>query len=73
MPTVSVRISEEEKKRLQEIGPIAKSVREAIKFYLNTRKTKQLMSRPEELQNRNSVKTTTADVALMIAEGRRSH
>lgn len=71
MPTITVRISEEEKKMLMQYGELSKSVREAVKLYLNTKRSNKLLARLEELQKKNPVRTTTAKEVHLIAENRK--
>jgi hypothetical protein len=70
MPTITVRISEEEKKKLLQHGDLSKSVREAVRLYLNAERSRQLLTRLEELQRKNPVKTTTSKEVRMINEDR---
>jgi hypothetical protein len=70
MPTITVRISEEEKKKLLQRGELSKSVREAVKLYLDAEKSRELLARLEELQRKNPVKTTTSKEVRMINEDR---
>jgi hypothetical protein len=70
MPTITVRISEEEKKRLLQHGELSKSVREAIRLYLDTNRAKELFAKLSELQRKNPVKTTTRKEVRMINEDR---
>ena len=71
MPTISVRISEEEKRRLIQHGELSKSVREALKLYLNSDRSRELLARLDELQKKNPVLTTTAKEVRLIREDRR--
>jgi hypothetical protein len=70
MPTITVRISEEEKKRLLQHGELSKSVREAVRLYLDTDKSRELFARLNELQRKNPVKTTTRKEVRMMNEDR---
>jgi hypothetical protein len=70
MPTISVRISEQDKKRLLKHGALSKSIREALDLYLNTKQTQELLARLEKLQQRNTVKTTSAEEVRLINEDR---
>ena len=70
MPTITVRISEEEKKKLLQHGELSKSVREAVKLYLDADRSRELLARLEELQRKNPVKTTTSKEVRMINEDR---
>jgi hypothetical protein len=70
MPTITVRISEEEKKKLLQRGELSKSVREAVKLYLDADRSRELLARLEELQRKNPVKTTTSKEVRMINEDR---
>lgn len=71
MPAISVRISDEEKKRLLKHGALSKSVREALELYLSTRKSDELIRKLEKLQRENRIKTTAADDVSLINEDRR--
>ena len=70
MPTITIRISEEEKKKLLQRGEISKSVREAVKLYLDADISRELLARLEDLQKKNPVKTTTSKEVRMINEDR---
>jgi len=70
MPTISVRISEKEKKELIQYGHLSNSVREALRLYLNAKKSQQLLRKLEELQLNNPVKTTTLEEVRLIKEDR---
>jgi hypothetical protein len=71
MPTITVRISEEEKRRLLKQGALSRSVREALELYLNTKKSRELIGKLEQLQRKNPVGTTSADEVKLIAEDRK--
>lgn len=71
MPTITVRISEEEKKRLLEHGDLSKTVREAVRLYLNSDRTRELLARLDELQKKNPVRTSPTKEARLINEGRK--
>ena len=70
MPTISVRISEEEKRELVRYGSLSDSIREALRVYLNAKKSQQLLRKLEELQLNNPVKTTTLEEVRLIKEDR---
>ncbi len=70
MPTISIRISEKEKKELLQYGSLSDSVREALQVYLNTKKSQQLLHKLEELQQKNPVKTSTLEEVRLIKEDR---
>lgn len=71
MPTVSVRLSDEDKRRLAKYGSLSDGIREAIRLYINSRKTRETLSRLEELQVADGVKTKPEDEARMIREDRK--
>ena len=71
MPTISIRISEEEKKRLLKHGALSKSVREALDLYLNTKQTQELIARLEKLQQKNIVKTSSIEEVRLVNEDRK--
>ena len=70
MNTVCVRISEEEKRQLKKYGNLSHTLREAMKLYLNTKKSEELLCKLEELQKKNPVKFSTEDEVKLIREDR---
>ncbi len=66
MPTISVRISEKEKKELVQYGSLSNSIREALRLYLDSKKSRQLLRKLEELQRKNPVKTTKLQEVRLI-------
>jgi hypothetical protein len=70
MPTISVRISEQEKKRLMSYGELSTSIREAVKLYLDSKKAQEHLRKLEELQRKNPIKTTSAEEVRLIKEDR---
>ncbi|MDG6967072.1 MAG: hypothetical protein JRN03_05070 [Nitrososphaerota archaeon] len=70
MPTITVRISEDEKKRLRKHGALSKSVREALELYLSTRESDELIGSLEKLQRKNKVRTTNAEEVRLLNEDR---
>jgi len=71
MPTITVRISDDEKKRLLKHGALSKSVREALELYLNTRRSQELIEKLEKLQQRNAIRTTPTEEVKMINQDRK--
>ncbi len=71
MTTISVRVSEEEKKDLEKHGNISKVVREAITLYLTSTKSKETIERLKELQQSEKAKTTKQEEATLIRKDRR--
>ena len=59
MPTVSVRLTEEEKKELLEYGGLSKGVREGVRLYLKAQKSQEIFRKLEDLQRKNPVKTAS--------------
>ena len=70
MPMVSVRISDEDKKRLAKRGKISDEVRVAVRRYLDTEESDAVFDRLKELQERYRVKTTPEEIVKMIREDR---
>lgn len=66
MTTVSVRITEEEKRQLEKYGKLSDTLREGMKLYLNKKKSEELLCRLEELQAENSIKTSTEEDVRLI-------
>ena len=71
MPTITVRISDEEKKRLLKRGKLSNSVREALELYLNTAKSRDIIAKLEELQRKYPITTTSTEQVRMIYEDRK--
>ena len=70
MPTVSVRLTEEEKKELIEYGGLSKGVREGIRLYLKAKKSQEIFRKLGELQRKNPVKTASEKEVELIREDR---
>jgi Arc/MetJ-type ribon-helix-helix transcriptional regulator len=70
MPTISVRISEEQKRALLRYGPLSSSIRDAIRLYLDTKRSEQLLRKLQELQRGSRVQTTSVEDAKLITEDR---
>ncbi len=70
MPTITVRISEEERKKLLRHGSISSSVRDALRLYLDTKKSEELLRKLEQLQAKNPIATTTREEVRLIREDR---
>ncbi len=70
MPVITVRISDDEKRQLRSRGRISDVIREAIRFYINSRKREKALRKLEELQERYKVKTTAAEDLKLIKEDR---
>ena len=70
MSTVSVRISQEEKRQLQKYGKLSDTIRQAMKLYLNSKKSEELFSKLEKLQAENPIKTSTEQEVKLIKEDR---
>ena len=70
MPTVSVRLTEEEKKELIEYGGLSKGVREGIRLYLRAQKSREIFRKLEELQKKNPAKTASEKEVELIRQDR---
>ncbi len=70
MPTISVRVTEEELKKYQKHGPLSKTIREAMELYEKDRKKVEAIKKLEELQRENPVHITTEEIVRIIREGR---
>ena len=62
MKTVSVRISEKEKRQLKKYGKLSDTLREGMKLYLNKKKSDELLSKLEKLQAKSQIKTSIEEV-----------
>jgi uncharacterized protein YlbG (UPF0298 family) len=70
MTTVCVRISEEEKRELMKYGSLSHTMREAMKLYLNTKKSDELLKKLSDLQAKNPIKMSTEEIVRLIREDR---
>jgi hypothetical protein len=70
MKTVSVRISEEEKRQLKKYGRLSDTLREGMKLYLNKKKSDELLSKLEKLQSQSQTKTSIEEEVKLIREDR---
>ena len=71
MKTVSVRISEEEKRQLKKYGKLSDTLREGMKLYLNKKKSDELLCKLEKLQSESQIKTSTEEEVKLIREDRK--
>jgi len=70
MTTISVRLTEDEKKNLKKHGEISKVVRDAITTYLASSKSKETIKRLEELQKTDRAKTTSQQETNLLRKDR---
>jgi len=71
MKTVSVRISEEEKRQLKKFGNLSDTLREGMKLYLRKKKSEESLCKLEKLQFESQVKTSTEEEVKLIREDRK--
>ena len=71
MKTVSVRISEEEKRQLKKFGKLSDTLREGMKLYLSKKKSEELLCKLEKLQSDSQIKTSTEEEVELIREDRK--
>ena len=71
MPTISVRITDEERKKLLKYGPVSDTVRDAIDFYLAERKRREFVLRLKQFQAEHPVKVDPDEIVRIIREGRK--
>ena len=70
MPVVTVRISEEDKRRLAKRGRISDVVREAVRRYLDSEDSEEVLLRLRALQRKDRVSTSPEEIVRMIKEER---
>ena len=70
MPTVTVRISEEDRRRLAKRGKISDTIREALRRYLDSEESEAAYERLRVLQERYRVSTPPEEIVRMIKEDR---
>ena len=70
MKTVSVRVSDEEKRQLKKYGKLSDTLREGMKLYLNKKKSDELLCKLEKLQSESEIKTSIEEEVKLIREDR---
>ena len=71
MTSISVRVSEEEKRELEEYGSISEAVTEGLQLYLKRKKTGKIFRRLEKLQEKDRARTTSVEEVELIREDRK--
>jgi len=64
--TVSVKISEEEKRQLKKYGRPSDVLREGMKLFLSKKKTEELLGRLEKLRAENVIKTIIEEEVRLV-------
>lgn len=72
MTVITVRLSEKEKSSLEKYGKISDVVRQAIRVYLNDKKSREALKKLEQYQKKNPVATTRKEIVAMVREDRNS-
>lgn len=73
MTAINVRLTEKEKSILKKYGKISDLVRDAIKMYVNDKKSMEAIKKLKEYQKKNKVTTSTEEIVAMIREDRDNH
>lgn len=68
--TITVRLSEKERRELKKYGKISEVVREALHLYLRDRASRRIVSRLKELQRMTKVQTKIEDDIRLIRADR---
>jgi len=68
--TITVRLSEKEKRELQKHGKTSEVVREALRLYLRNRTSRRIVSRLKELRKITTMRTTIHDDLRFIRTDR---
>jgi hypothetical protein len=71
MPTISVRITEEERKKLLHYGPLSDTVRDALDLYFRDKKSREFVQKLRKFQQENPVKVDSEEIVKIIREGRK--
>jgi len=69
MPTVSVRLTEEEKELLKH-GGLSKGVRAGVRLYLKAQKSQEIFRKLEDLQRKNPIKAASEKEVELIRQDR---
>lgn len=70
MPVISVRISEDQRKKLRRHGNVSDTVRRAIEDYLRKQESREVLRQMAELQKKNRVSVDVEEIVKIIREGR---
>jgi len=73
MPTISVRITDEERKKWLRYGPISRTVREAMEQYEKDRKKREFLEDLKKLRQEHPIQVDPDEIIRLIREDRRSH
>ena len=73
MTAINVRLTEKEKSILKKYGNISDLVRDAIKMYVNDKRSMETIKKLKEYQKKNKVTTSTEEIVAMIREDRDNH
>lgn len=72
MTTINVRLSEEEKRNLEEYGKISDVVRDAIRMYINNKKSARALQKLKEYQRKTPVAVSSKEIVANIRKDRDS-
>ena len=70
MPTISVRISDEERKRLVKYGPLSETVRQALEMYVREKRKWEVIEELRQYQREHPVHVNADEIVRIIREGR---
>ncbi|MEM2942636.1 MAG: hypothetical protein QXT81_04360 [Candidatus Bathyarchaeia archaeon] len=68
--TITVRLSQKERRELRKHGKISKVVRDALRLYLRNKASKRIVTRLKELQKSTTIRTTIQDDLQLIQADR---
>ncbi|MDG7007274.1 MAG: hypothetical protein JRN06_03385 [Nitrososphaerota archaeon] len=71
MPTITVRVTEEEKKKLLQHGPLSDTVRKALDRYLMESERMEFLQELKEFQAAHPVTVDPDEIVRIIREGRK--
>jgi len=71
MPIISVRITDEERKKLLRYGPLSDTLREAIGLYLGNKKSREFVEKLKQFQEDNPVEVDPDEIVKIIRAGRK--
>lgn len=66
MPRVSFRVSEKQKHDLLRYGCLSQTLREAVKLYLKSKKSEEILLELGELQTKNPIKMSAEEIVRSI-------
>ena len=70
MPIISVRITDDERKRLLKYGPLSSTVRDALDLYAKERRRREVVDELVKFQKEHPVHVDPEEIVRIVRKGR---